>query len=54
MVRLGQQAYIDAVLSEEVIQFLLSAMDTSAFQQASRKDLFHLVRLGRAAIFGYK
>jgi hypothetical protein len=26
--RLGQQAYIDAMLAEEVIQFLLPAADT--------------------------
>jgi len=51
-VTFGQQAYIDSVLPEEVIQFL--PRTPSALQQANRKALVHFVRLGRAAFFGYK
>jgi len=38
-----RQAYIHAVLSEEVIQYLRSAADTLRFQQANRKVLVHFV-----------
>ena len=50
----GQQAYIDPVLLEEMIQFMLPARTPSALQQANSMALVHFVRLGRAAIFGYK
>jgi hypothetical protein len=38
-VGLGQQAYVNGVLSEEMIQFLFRPRTSLAFQQASRKAL---------------
>ena len=51
---LGQQEYINAVLTEKVIQFLLLPRIQSAFQQTNRRALVRAVRLGRAVIFGYE
>jgi hypothetical protein len=53
-VRLGQQAYIDAMLSEEVIQFLLPATDTVSIAASQPQGFGPLIRVGRAAILGYK
>jgi hypothetical protein len=53
-VRFGQQAYIDAMLAEELIQFLLPAADTVSIPANQPQGFVHLVRVGRAAIIGYK
>jgi hypothetical protein len=42
------------VLPEEVIQFLLPAADTVGIPAGCRKDIDHVVHLGRDAILGYK
>jgi hypothetical protein len=45
---LGQQAYVDAVLSEEMIQFLLKAADAVSIAAGQLQGQV------RASIFGYE
>ena len=52
--RLSQEAYIDSVLVEEMIQFQIPVAKSVKFPADQPKGFSPFVFLGRVAILGYK